>query len=182
MSSQRRSRAISMSLRIPMCLRMLRPAVPVVVSSNVSAVLGVLGSGSPASVADATMFDVLGVDVENDEPLYEIPLTVGRRFRPTPVFEVRLWSRPPESAGEPLPWPAARPARVVRPVPDPNRRHDVQGRGWVGETTLSGQTSNQLAGIGWTGRHPLDRTTREVPAQRHLLDQTSPPGRGSHRS
>lgn len=58
--------------------------------------LGVLDSGSPASVADATLFDLVGVDIEHDEPLYEIPLTVGGRFRPTPVFEVRLWLEPPE--------------------------------------------------------------------------------------
>jgi hypothetical protein len=82
----------------------LRPAVPVVVSPSLPAVLGVLDSGSPASVADATLFDLAGVDIEHDEPLYEIPLTVGGRFRPTPVFEVRLWLQPPEPDGAPLPW------------------------------------------------------------------------------
>ena len=82
----------------------LRPAVPVVVSSSVPAVLGVLDSGSPASAADAALLGLLGVNIQRDEPLYEIPLTVGGRFRPTPVFEVRLCLQPPEPDGAPLPW------------------------------------------------------------------------------
>lgn len=82
----------------------LRPVVPVVVSSGLPAVLGVLDSGSPASVADATLFDMLGVDLERDEPLFEIPLTFGGRFAPTPVFEVRLWLQPPAAGAEPVAW------------------------------------------------------------------------------
>jgi hypothetical protein len=86
-------------------------------SPGVPAVLGVLDSGSPASVADATLFDLVGVDIEHDEPLYEIPLTVGGRFRPTPVFGVRLWLQPPEPAGEPLPWTLPLGARLGWKLP-----------------------------------------------------------------
>lgn len=66
--------------------------------------LGVIDSGSPASVADTTLFDLLGVDVEHDEPLVEIPLTVGGRFQPTPAFEVRLMLQHPEPGAEPVAW------------------------------------------------------------------------------
>ena len=46
----------------------------------------------------------------------------------------------------------------------------------------SNQTSNQPPVSRWTERHPLDGTSREVPAQRHPLDAKAPPGRGTHRS
>lgn len=55
----------------------LRPAVPLVVSPGPPSMLGVLDSGSPASVANATLFGELGVDIDRTEPLYEIAFTVG---------------------------------------------------------------------------------------------------------
>jgi len=67
-------------------------------------VLGIVDSGSPASVADATLFDLLGVNVDQDEPLFEIPLTVGGRFASTPVYEVRLWLQQPGPGAELLEW------------------------------------------------------------------------------
>jgi hypothetical protein len=84
--------------------RVLRPAVPLVISPGLPSVLGVLDSGSPASVANAKLFGELGVDIDRTEPLYEIALTVGGRFTPTPVFEVELWLHPPERGAEPVAW------------------------------------------------------------------------------
>jgi hypothetical protein len=84
--------------------RVLRPVVQLVVAPGIPSVLGVLDSGSPASIADSTLFDRLGVDVDRDEPLYEIPLTVGGRFTPTPVFEVELRLHPLEPGLEPMAW------------------------------------------------------------------------------
>lgn len=58
----------------------------------------------PASVADATLFDLLGVDVERDEPLFEIPLSVGGSFSRNPVFEVRMRLQPPTADTKPVEW------------------------------------------------------------------------------
>ncbi len=82
--------------------RVLRPAVPLMVSPGLPSVLGVVDSGSPASVANATLFGELGVDIDRAKPLYEIALTVGGRFTPTPVFEVELWLHPPDPGVEPV--------------------------------------------------------------------------------
>lgn len=82
----------------------LRPAVPLMVSPGLPSVLGVVDSGSPASVANATLFGELGVDIDRAKPLYEIALTVGGRFTPTPVFEVELWLHPPDPGVEPVAW------------------------------------------------------------------------------
>ncbi len=68
----------------------LRPVVPLIVAAELPAVLGVLDSGSPISVASADLFAFLGVDIEADDPLYEIPLSVGGGFERTLVFRVRL--------------------------------------------------------------------------------------------
>lgn len=84
--------------------RVLRPAVPLVVSPGLPSVLEVLDSGSPASVANAKLFGELGVDIDRTEPLYEIALTVGGRFTPTPVFEIELWLHPPGRGTEPFAW------------------------------------------------------------------------------
>jgi hypothetical protein len=84
--------------------RVFRPAVPIIVAVGLPSVLGVIDSGSPASVADATLFDLLGVSVDVDEPLFEIPLMVGGRFARTPVFEVQMWLQPPTAGTEPLAW------------------------------------------------------------------------------
>lgn len=59
------------------------------------AVLGVLVSGSPVSVANADLFGWLGIDIEHADPVYEMPLSVGGGFESTPVFEVELRLRPP---------------------------------------------------------------------------------------
>jgi hypothetical protein len=39
--------------------------------------LGVLDSGSPVSVANADLFRWLGIDIDQAEPVYEMPLSVG---------------------------------------------------------------------------------------------------------
>ena len=44
-----------------------------IVADVLPAALGVLDSGSPISVASADLLAFLGVDVEADDPLYEIP-------------------------------------------------------------------------------------------------------------
>ena len=68
----------------------LRPVVPLIVAAELPAVLGVLDSGSPISLASSDLFAFLGVDIEVDDPLYEIPLSVGGGFGRTQVFRVRL--------------------------------------------------------------------------------------------
>ena len=78
----------------------LRPVVPLVVASDVPAVLGVIDSGSPVSVGSADLFGWLGVDLDATEPLYEIPLSVGGRFDRTPVFRVELGLRPPDDQSD----------------------------------------------------------------------------------
>lgn len=62
---------------------MVRPVVSLDVVAGMAAVLGVLDSGSPISVANADLFALLGVDIDVDEP-------VGRGFEKTPVFRVEL--------------------------------------------------------------------------------------------
>ena len=79
----------------------VRPVVPLVISGLMPAVLGVLDSGSPISVADADLFAPLGIDVERDEPVYEVPLSVGGGFARTPVFLVELELRPPVGVQQP---------------------------------------------------------------------------------
>ena len=46
----------------------LRPVVPLIVADVLPAVLGVLDSGSPISVASEDLFAFLGVDIVADEP------------------------------------------------------------------------------------------------------------------
>ena len=82
----------------------LRPVVPLIVASDLPAVLGVLDSGSPISVANADLFTWLGVDIDSGEPLYEIPLSVGGGFERTPVFRVSLKLRSPDNDAEAAPW------------------------------------------------------------------------------
>jgi len=64
------------------------------------AVLGVLDSGSPISVANGDLFAFLGIDIDVDEPAYEVPLSVGEGFERTPVFRVELRLRSPRDIGE----------------------------------------------------------------------------------
>lgn len=59
-------------------------------AEGMAAVLGVLDSGSPISVANADLFALLGVDIDAEDPVYEVPLSVGRGFESTPVFRVEL--------------------------------------------------------------------------------------------
>jgi len=75
-----------------------------IINAELPAVLGVLDSGSPISVASADLFTFLGVDIEADEPLYELPLSVGGRSDRTPVFRVRLQLRSPDDDVEVAPW------------------------------------------------------------------------------
>jgi hypothetical protein len=82
----------------------LRPVVPLIVAPELPAVLGVLDSGSPISVANVDLFTFLGVDINADEPLYEIPLSVGGGFERTPVFRVGLQLRSPDMNAEVVPW------------------------------------------------------------------------------
>ena len=79
----------------------LRPVVPLIITDAMPAVLGVLDSGSPISVANADLFASLGIDVDIDQPAYEIPLSVGGGFERTPVFLVDLELRPPAGIHEP---------------------------------------------------------------------------------
>ncbi|TPW15514.1 MAG: hypothetical protein FD127_725 [Acidimicrobiaceae bacterium] len=73
----------------------LRPVVPLIVTAGMPAVLGVIDSGSPISVANADLFALLGIDIDLDQPAYGIPLSVGGGFERTPVFLVDLELRPP---------------------------------------------------------------------------------------
>ena len=82
----------------------LRPVVPLIVGADLPAVLGVLDSGSPISVASADLFAFLGVDIEADDPLYEIPLSVGGGFERTPVFRVRLRLSSPGDHAHGVSW------------------------------------------------------------------------------
>jgi hypothetical protein len=82
----------------------LRPVVPIVVAPGMPAVLGVIDSGSPVSVANADLFEWLGIDLAHDAPLYEVPLTVGGGFSPTPVFDVQLTLRPPSREAGSIAW------------------------------------------------------------------------------
>lgn len=67
--------------------------------------LGVLDSGSPVSVANADLFRWLGIDIDQAEPVYEMPLSVGGGFESTPVFDVELRLRAPaDGQVEPVRW------------------------------------------------------------------------------
>lgn len=82
-----------------------RPVVTVAPLASTQVLLAVVDSGSPISVADARLFDRLGIDTGNDEPLYEVPLTVGGGFGRIPVYAVELLLKPPASSTEPpLAW------------------------------------------------------------------------------
>jgi hypothetical protein len=84
--------------------RILRPAVPLLRSPGTAQLVGVIDSGSPISVADARLFGQLGVDVDNDPPLYEVGLTVAGHFARAPVFAVTLWLNPPAGSGAAVSW------------------------------------------------------------------------------
>ncbi len=83
----------------------IRPVVPLIVAPALPAVLGVLDSGSPVSVANADLFRWLGIDIDQAVPLYEMQLNVGGGFASTPVFEVELRLRAPsDGQAASIPW------------------------------------------------------------------------------
>ena len=93
--------------------RILRPAVRIGWGQNRTPVLGVLDSGSPVSVANADLFEMLGVDLGVDAPLYEVPLSVGGGFEQTPVYDVALTLLPStdDPTVKPVRWTVALGAR-----------------------------------------------------------------------
>jgi hypothetical protein len=81
-----------------------RPVVTLAVESIQQTLLAVLDSGSPVSIADASLFAVLGIDLTNDEPLYQLPLTIAGGAGALPVYEVTLGLQPPADTDEPIVW------------------------------------------------------------------------------
>lgn len=118
----------------------LRPVVPLILSPDRPDAVAVLDSGSPLSVADADLFAWLGVDVEVDEPLYELPNAIGGRFVNTRVFEVEMALRPP-GTGESVVWRLALGARPDWRLPCPVL---LGQRGWFDRfpTRIDGSTSS----------------------------------------
>ena len=83
----------------------LRPVVPVLIAETLPAVIGVLDSGSPISVANWDLLGPLGVDPARTAPLYEVPLSIAGGAERTAVYEVELSLRPPSAGnGAPLAW------------------------------------------------------------------------------
>lgn len=74
----------------------LRPVVTLKVEVLSEDLLAVVDSGSPISVADAQLFEWLGVDLLTAQPLYEVPLNLGSNFNRIPMYEVELSLRPPD--------------------------------------------------------------------------------------
>ncbi len=72
-----------------------RPIVTVGTPGSLRDYVAVIDSGSPVSVADSRIFSILGIDIDRDKPLFEIPLGIGGAFSTTPVFEVELELRSP---------------------------------------------------------------------------------------
>jgi len=96
----------------------MRPVVPVTLGDWSSDYVGVVDSGSPMSVADARLFDLLGIDLDRREPLYEIPLRLGPTFGNVPVFQVDLWLRAPSNeASSPFQWRLHLGARATWTLP-----------------------------------------------------------------
>ncbi len=60
--------------------------------------LAVVDSGSPISVAYATLFGRFGIDPALDEPIFEVPLGLGARFARIPIYEVDLLLVPPPNS------------------------------------------------------------------------------------
>lgn len=82
-----------------------RPVVAVATVGSSQRLRAVVDSGSPLSVADALLFARLGIDLEHDEPLFGVPLTIGRSTSPMPVYEVELNLLPPTSStASPITW------------------------------------------------------------------------------
>ena len=96
----------------------LRPAVPLVVASQLPAVLGVLDSGSPISICNAELFTWLALDIETAKPAYVVPLIVGGGFEQIPMFSVTLQLRSPdEDPAETVSWKLDLGAKKRWPLP-----------------------------------------------------------------
>ena len=63
-----------------------------------------MDSGSPISVASSDLFAFVGVDIEAEEPLYEVPLSVGGGFERTPIFCVDLRLSSPGDHTDGVSW------------------------------------------------------------------------------
>jgi hypothetical protein len=82
-----------------------RPVVNVATVGSPQQLRAVIDSGSPLSVADALLFPRLGIDLDHDEPLYGVPLTIGRGTGLMAVYEVELSLLPPDGfSAEPVTW------------------------------------------------------------------------------
>lgn len=95
-----------------------RPTVPLIFPPLPDA-LGIADSGSPISIAAVDFFGLIGVDVDNDEPVYELPNSVGGRYASTKLFDVELTLRPPTDDLPTLRWRLLLGARPNWPIPAP---------------------------------------------------------------
>jgi len=84
--------------------QILRPIVPLTLAAETTPLTGVVDSGSPISAANAALFGDMGIDIDNDEPLYEVGLTIGGRSARAPVFAVTLWLHPPDPGERAVSW------------------------------------------------------------------------------
>jgi hypothetical protein len=82
-----------------------RPVVTVAARESEIPLRAVVDSGSPISVADSTLFSRLGINLGEDPPLFEVPLTLGGGSQRLPVYSVELLLQPPPgSQDEPISW------------------------------------------------------------------------------
>jgi hypothetical protein len=63
--------------RLPDGTAVRRPVVTVGAPGSLRDYVAVIDSGSPVSVADWRLFPSLGIDIDRDEPLFDVPLGVG---------------------------------------------------------------------------------------------------------
>lgn len=82
----------------------LRPVVPLMRAPGTAQFPGVIDSGSPICAADARLFTQFGIDIDNDQPLFELGLTIGGQFARAPVFQVTMWLHPPSDDGDAIAW------------------------------------------------------------------------------
>jgi hypothetical protein len=130
--------------RFPDGTAIRRPVVTVGAPGSLRDYTAVIDSGSPVSAADSRLFASFGIDIDSQQPLFEVPLGLGGSFSKMPVFEVALELRPPlgQSATEVVKWRLQLGAR----------------RGWrLPFTVLFGQR-------GWFDRFPttIDATTTTI--------------------
>ncbi len=129
--------------RLPDGSPVRRPVVTIAVPGSAVNHVAVVDSGSPVSVADAHFFALLGLDIESDQPVFEVSVGVGGAYSKVPVFEVELELRAPlAQSPETVTW----------------RLHLGARRGWrLPFTVLFGQR-------GWFDRFPttIDATATTV--------------------